>query len=380
MKGLYIHVPFCGKICGYCDFATALGTKRHFREYVDALLREAEARLPRWRFAPSEFSTAYFGGGTPSELPAFEFSRLVRGLESLGVNFHALREVDLECNPDSADLEILENARSLGVNRFSLGLQTFDDSLLREIGRRGSAAENREALGRLLDFARRTGARASADLMFWLPGQSLSQFESDVSELADSGIGHVSFYGLSLGRNTVLYRRAQKGRFALSEELYSEMYEAGVRILQKRGIERYEVSNFARPGEEGLHNRNYWLSGEYLGLGPGAHGFDGNVRTAAPSRYAAWLRWVGDGCPESGMETDPLGVRERAEERIWLSLRMREGLDLQGLESEFSIRIPEEKIRRWEERGFLTRNGSRIALRDRGWLMMDSVVGDLMPD
>lgn len=380
MKGLYIHVPFCKKICGYCDFATLPGSMRLFAEYADLILREAELRLSGWNFGVSEFSTAYFGGGTPSELPNIELARIFRGLESLGVDFSTLLEVNIECNPDSADSEFLENAHSLGVNRFSLGLQTFDDSLLLAIGRRGSSQENREALARLFEFTRKTGTRASADLMFWLPGQSLERFRSDVLEVARSGIGHVSFYGLTIGVNTVLGSRMRKGLFALDEALYPEMYEAGVSILGKFGIERYEVSNFARPGEEGLHNRNYWRSGVYLGLGPGAHSFDGTVRSAAPARYVAWKNWVEEGCPDSGLEKDVIGKKERVDERIWLSLRTRDGLDLQILEAEESVRIPEKKLERWMKLGYLERDGKRVRLFGRGWLMMDSIVEDLMPD
>ncbi len=380
MKGLYIHVPFCKKICGYCDFATVPGSARLFSEYVELLLREAELRLSGWKFGVSEFSTSYLGGGTPSELPASELAKLVRGLGTLGVDFSKLLEVNIECNPDSANFEFLEKAFSLGVNRFSLGLQTFDDSLLQAIGRRGTSRENREALARLVKFTRETGTRASADLMFWLPGQSLERFRSDVSELAQSGIGHVSFYGLTLGANTVLENRMRKGRFSLDENLYPEMYEAGACILQENGIERYEVSNFARPGEEGLHNRNYWRRGEYLGLGPGAHSFDGCFRSASPARYIAWKRWVEEGCPDSGLEKDAIGKKERVEERIWLSLRTRDGLDLQALDLEESVKIPEKKIERWMEQGYLERDGSLLRLLGAGWLMMDSIVEDLIPD
>lgn len=380
MKGIYIHIPFCTKICGYCDFPTAIGTARLFSEYVDLLLREAEIRFRGKERFLSELSTAYFGGGTPTTLPLSEGIRLVRGLESLGVEFHHLQEVNLEGNPDSATDSVLDTARSLGFNRFSLGLQTFDDSLLQKIGRRGSARENRIALSRLIAFAENTGAAASADLMFWLPGQTLERFESDVEELARSGIGHVSFYGLTLAANTVLARRFEKERFQLDESLYPAMYESGVRILQAHGFDRYEVSNFAKPGMESLHNRNYWLRGEYLGLGPGAHGFEGNLRTAAPSSFKEWKNWVLAGCPEAGMALDKLSSKERVEERIWLSLRMREGLNLQVLEREEDVTISSEKINRWVDRGLLNRNGCSVALTGKGWLLMDSIVEDLMPD
>ncbi|MBP5247527.1 MAG: radical SAM family heme chaperone HemW [Fibrobacter sp.] len=379
MNGLYIHVPFCTKICGYCDFATVACSPRLFREYVDLLLCEAKERLKDHGDFVKNLQTVYFGGGTPTALPIEEFTRLVQGLEALGVHLKEMREVDLECNPDSSTDEILENAYSLGVNRFSLGIQTFDDALLQMIGRKGSAAQSREALSRILNFTRKKNLHATADLMFWLPGQTLERFEQDVSELAESGIGHVSFYGLSLHPHTVLGNRAEKGEISLDEDLYPEMYRSGVRILQEHGIERYEVSNFARPGEESLHNRNYWKRGEYLGLGPSAHGFIRDKRMAAPSRYLAWKHWVESGAKESGMEVDCLGKKERVEEKIWLSLRTREGLDLQLLEQEEFTIIPNEKIQRWIQKGYLQKNGTQISLCGDGWIWMDSIVEDFLP-
>ncbi len=379
MNGLYIHVPFCAKICGYCDFATVASSPRLFREYVDLLLAEAKIRLAENAEFVKNLQTVYFGGGTPTALPVEEFTRLVQGLEALGVHLKEMREVDLECNPDSASDEILENAYSLGISRFSLGIQTFDDSLLQTIGRKGSAAQSREALAKILDFTQKKKLRATADLMFWLPGQTLERFERDVVELAESGIGHVSFYGLSLHPHTVLGRRAEKGEISLDENLYPAMYRTGVRILQEHGIERYEVSNFARIYEESLHNQNYWKRGEYLGLGPGAHGFIGDKRVAAPSRYLAWKRWVESGALESGMEVDLLGKKERIEEKIWLSLRTREGLDLQMLEQEELTTIPADKIERWMRQGYLQKDGMKISLCGDGWIWMDSIVEDFLP-
>lgn len=380
MNGLYIHVPFCAKICGYCDFATVASSARLFREYVDLLLREAAIRLDENANFAKEISTVYLGGGTPSALPVEELSRLVQGLENLGIHLKEMREVDIECNPESSSDAFLEEAYRIGVTRFSLGIQTFDDALLQAIGRKGSAAESRDALSRILRFTQKNGLHATADLMFWLPGQTLERFEKDVTELAESGIGHVSFYGLTLNSHTVLGRRFEKGEIALDEDLYPAMYQSGVNILKEHGIERYEVSNFARKGEESLHNRNYWLRGEYLGLGPGAHGFIGDKRMATPGRYLAWKRWVEAGCPEAQMEVDLLGKKERVDEKIWLSLRTREGLDLQSLEREELTKIPDEKIQRFVDQGYLKKSGSRVFLVGDGWLLMDSIVENLLPE
>lgn len=375
MKGLYVHVPFCSKVCGYCDFSTVAATPRLFAEYADLVLREAELRL-----SSLDFQTVYFGGGTPSVLPFREWERLISGLKNLGVDFQKMSEVDLEGNPDSLSPEFLEAAHGLGVNRFSLGIQTFHDGLLERIGRRGSAAQARQALENLVGFSKKANVRATADLMFSLPGQTLEDFSSDVLELAQSGIGHVSFYGLILNPHTVLGRLYEKGSLEIDEDLYPKMYEAGVKILHEFGIERYEVSNFARKGEESVHNRNYWLRGEYLGLGPGAHSFDGDVRRANPFRYLNWKRWIENGCPESGQEIDRLGSKERIDEKIWLSLRLREGLDVEALECDEGFQLSQSKIDSWVEKGCLERRGSRIALNGHGWLWMDRIVENLMPD
>ena len=381
MNGLYIHIPFCTKICGYCDFATVAGSARLFGEYVDLLLREAERRFGENPHFIRHLETAYFGGGTPSVLPPREFERLGLGVESLGVDFRQLQEVDWECNPDSATDENLQAAISLGVNRISLGVQTFDNELLKAIGRRGTAEQARDALRRILRLPDLSGKkiRSSADLMFWLPGQTLAGFERDVRELAETGIGHVSFYGLTLNPRTVLGMRFEQGKISLDEGLYARMYRSGVQILQDYGLERYEVSNFAKWGEESLHNRNYWRRGEYLGLGPGAHSFRGNQRLAAPSRYLEWKNWVLAGCLESKMEIDRLGKKERLCEKIWLSLRTREGLDLQTLDSEEVTQISCRKIDHWVRKGYLQKSGTKISLCGDGWLWMDSVVEDLIP-
>ena len=379
MNSLYVHIPFCSKICGYCDFSTVGGAPRLFAEYVDLLLREAEERFAKAGNFVQNFQTVYFGGGTPSVLPLKEFSRLVRGLENLGVKFSQMREVDWECNPDSATEEIVENAISLGVNRISLGIQSFDNRILAEIGRRGSAEQAREALQRLQNFQKSSKSlRLTADLMFWLPKQTLEDFERDVKELADSGIGHVSFYGLILNPKTVLGKKFAQKKLDLDEDLYPKMYRAGVKILENAGIERYEVSNFAKIGEESLHNRNYWLRGEYIGLGPSAHSFRESVRAAAPAKFNAWKNWVLAGAEESAMEIDRLGKQERIEEKIWLSLRTREGLDLQRLEFAEFTKIPEHKIARWEEKGYLKRDENRLILQGDGWLWMDEIVSDFI--
>lgn len=373
MTGLYIHVPFCRKVCDYCDFSVQSVPGRLYPEYVDLLLREAELRLRGRRFY-----TFYLGGGTPSVLPAELLQRLFSGLARLGVRFGDMKELTMEMNPESAFPDRLAVAMDSGIRRFSLGLQTLDDELLKMVGRSHSVKTGMAALERLLSLVPR-GIRVNADLMFDLPGQTLSGFVSDVRRIAGSGAGHISVYGLTVSPHTVLGARVRKGELKISEDLYPEMYRACVSELEQAGFHRYEVSNFAKPGEESIHNQNYWDRGEYLGLGPGAHSFEGNVRSAGPSRYAEWRRWVRAGCPSGGFALDTLGKKERVTEIVWLSLRQAKGLDLDALFKTEGVSVPMNAVDCLCAKGWISVRGSHLCLAGDGWLMMDSVVNSLLP-
>lgn len=339
---------------------------------MELLLREAEIRLQG-----RNFDTFYIGGGTPSILPAELLQDLLAGMASLGVHFGEMKELTMEVNPESAFPDRLAVAMDFGIRRFSLGLQALDDDLLKRVGRSHSVKTGMDALDRLLALESQ-GIRVNADLMFDLPGQTLSGFVSDVRRIAASGVGHMSVYGLTVSPHTVLGTRVRNGLLNVSEDLYPEMYRACVSELECAGFHRYEVSNFAKPGEESIHNQNYWDRGEYLGLGPGAHSFGGSVRSAGPSRYAEWRRWVVAGCPSDGLALDSLGKKERITEIVWLSLRQSKGLDLKALEAE-GVSVPMNIVDSLCANDWISVRGSQICLIGEGWLMMDSVVEALLP-
>lgn len=345
-----------------------------FPEFVELLVRELRFLHERHAEKWSEIRTLYIGGGTPSVLSEELLKTLFLELERLGV-FGNLLEATMEMNPESCSLEKVDLAMSFGFDRFSVGIQSFDEEILKAVGRSHSAAAARSALEILLA----SRARVNADLMFMLPGQSVEGFECDVRELAHSGIGHLSFYGLTVSDGTRLGYRIRKGEISVDEDAYAPMYEAGVRDALAAGFARYEVSNFAKPGEESLHNKNYWDRGEYLGIGPGAHSFLDGVRFVAPEKYARWKNWVLKGFPQSGYELDVLDDAAKISEAIWLSLRQERGLDLAKLKRDFGYDIPAEKIEHWLRRGFLAQTGSSVRLVGRGWVMMDAIVEDFMP-
>lgn len=379
ISGLYIHIPFCEKVCDYCDFSVFSSPPHLHEEYIELLLREIELRTEKDPFLFNSLQTLYLGGGTPSVLSSLLLEKLLKNLENWGVPFRELQEFSMEMNPESCTEEKFLTAKAYGLNRVSLGLQTLENSLLALIGRKHNAQTGLKALELLLDFQKRYGIQINADLMFSLPSQTPEQFFRDAEILASSGIGHVSFYGLSLSKHTLMYNRVRQGKISVSEDDYAKMYLGGTRIFENAGFSRYEVSNFAKPGEESIHNLNYWKRGSYVGFGPSAHSFDGVVRYAVPKNYAAWRRWIHEGCPESGLEKDILGKREKIVELIWLSLRQSSGLNLESLQKE-SITLSENIMDAWVQKKYAEFNANHFRLTGEGFIFMDSIVESLLPD
>jgi len=375
MLGLYIHVPFCTKVCDYCDFRVMPAFPKLYQEYVDLLCREMEAFADRHPGLMASAETLYLGGGTPSILPHDCLAQIFDCLKSLGVPIQGLREISMEFNPESTNDDTVNGALELGVRRFSLGLQTFDANMLKRIGRSHSVEAGIRALERLVS----SGAQVSGDLMFNLPGQSAESFRNDVSRLSDYALNHISFYGLTVSPRSRLGQRVEKGELQIDEDLYEEMYLSGVELLDGKGFKRYEVSNFARPGFESVHNRNYWNRGEYAGFGPGAHSYLGTTRFYAPEMYPRWRDFVRNGAPETLLNTDKLDREDVLMEYFWLSLRQSAGLDLQGLEA-FGVKLKPECYERWLKKDFIQIEDKFLRLKGRGWIFMDDIVTDLAKD
>lgn len=372
MFGIYIHVPFCAKVCDYCDFRVMPAFPKLYQEYSDLLCRQIESFGLRNPGLLSKAETLYLGGGTPSILPADCLKQIFECLKSSGVLVDGLKEVSMEFNPESTCDETVENALNLGVRRFSLGLQTFDPELLQRIGRSHSVEAGLKALDCLIS----TKMQVSGDLMFDLPGQTVASFLSDVNRLSDYGLNHVSFYGLTVSPRSRLGQKVSKGMLSVDENLYEEMYLKGVELLERKGVMRYEVSNFARPGFESVHNRSYWNRGEYIGFGPGAHSYIGSDRFYAPEMYPRWRDFVRCGSPDSMLNVDHLERGDILMEFIWLSMRQKQGLDLRALEK-LGVVIPESAYEKWIQKNFIKIQDGFLRLEGRGWIFMDDVVTDL---
>jgi oxygen-independent coproporphyrinogen-3 oxidase len=342
-------------------------------EYLDLVSREVSVFAERHPGVFSRVETLYVGGGTPSMLTPEQMSQFFAIFADAGVDFSRLKEATFEFNPESCDAERLSVAQECGITRASLGLQSLHQRLLDRVGRHHDVQTGMRALDLLLS---RGNLRVNADLMFDLPGQSLGDLLEDVQWLAGSGVGHISLYGLKVDPTRRLGIRVSKGLETVDEDLYAEMYLKSVEMLEKCGFSRYETSNFARTGEESLHNLNYWNRGEYLAFGPSAHGFYEGVRFYAPERYAKWREYVKNGCPREGLTLDTLTPEDIAAEYVQLSLRTKYGMRLQTLEN-LGFRAPDAVLEKWVSEGFAELSEGVFRLVGKGWIFMDTVVLDI---
>lgn len=363
-RHLYIHVPFCARRCAYCDFSIAVRSTVPHAEYADALRRELDIRCAP--DVPWELDTVYLGGGTPSKLGTAGIERVL-DLVRADATLTPGAEVTIEANPEDVTRDAARAWRAAGVNRVSLGVQSFDDAVLSWMHRTHDAA----AVPRAVDALRAAGIRNySLDLIFALPAAVTRSWESDVARALELAPAHLSLYGLTIEPHTVLGRREARGELEESpDERYEREFLHAHDALGEAGFEHYEVSNFGRPGLHSRHNSAYWAGVPYAGLGPSAHEFDGAVRQWNVSAYADWLRRLRAGAdPVAGRET--LSAQNRVAEAVYLGLRTQGGLALEQGET--------ARIEPWIDAGWarLAADG-RLVLTPMGWLRLDSLAATL---
>jgi oxygen-independent coproporphyrinogen-3 oxidase len=360
-RHLYVHVPFCARRCTYCDFSIAVRRHLPVGAYLGALAREVERSG-----VPAALETVYLGGGTPSLLGGAGIAALA-ALLAAGAE---VEEFTIEANPDDVTPESVRAWVGCGVNRVSLGAQSFDDRVLAWMHRTHDAARIREAVA----VARRAGVPSlSLDLIFSLPEQLGRDFARDLDAAVALEPDHISLYGLTVEPGTPLFRRTARGEMtAAAPELYEEEYLLAHERLGAAGYEFYEVSNAARPGREAVHNSAYWRLQPYLGLGPSAHSFDGVARWWNEPAYARWLQLLEcDRSPVTGREI--LNDHQRRLEGLYLGLRTRDGIPLQNPDAPKLA----ESLPRWISAGWASAAGGRLRLTPHGWLRLDELVATI---
>ena len=395
VRSLYIHVPFCSHKCHYCDFYSFVDTRDQQGAFVERLIEELEWLAPFAAGAP--LKTIFVGGGTPSLLAMGLWERV---LARLGALFDlswmgasragedvARGEFTVECNPESATPQLMRVLAAGGVNRVSVGAQSFESRHLKTLERTHDTAN----VARALDAARGAGiARVSADLIFGIPGQTVEEWERDIQRVLALGTTHVSCYALTYEPNTPMTARLRRGEFAaMDEDAEAEMFERTVGLLRSAGLERYEVSNFARPGHESRHNLAYWRQEQWLSAGPSG---SGHAWAGMGLRGGSW-RWkniarLGDYLASRGpspvVDVETPDAARLVRERIMTGLRIAEGINRAAIVADAEASVPGAGAKlgaaaaRFEGEGLLATRDGRWVLTDAGFLVADYVAAEMM--
>ena len=376
MAGLYIHIPFCASRCIYCGFYST--TLMELRDrYVDALCHEMalrqEALVQQGLPLPS-LDTIYIGGGTPSQLSPRHLKILFDHINKVFSN--NATEVTIEMNPDDVTEEYAHALSQLSVNRVSMGAQTFDDTRLRFLNRRHNARQVPQAVKTL----REAGIRnISIDMMYGFPGETLDNWQDDITKALDLGVEHLSAYCLMIEEGTVLYEKMRNGENErmreCDEELERQMYYTLTERLKAAGYEHYEISNFALPGRRSRHNSSYWTDLPYIGLGAAAHSYDGRSRCWNVADIRQYINGIENGSPVIDQEW--LNDDSRYNDRVMLSLRTCEGIDLSTLQPAdrtYLLSLAQKYI----DNRLLTAEGDHLRLSNEGLFVSDMIMSDLM--
>ena len=374
MAGLYLHIPFCKQACHYCDFhfSTSLGLKSRL---VDALVREVELRHT-YLGPNATLETIYFGGGTPSLLTADELAQIFEAIHRHFV-VAPQAEITLEANPDDLSAAKLHELQQAGINRLSIGLQSFYEPHLRLMNRAHTAEESTMAVRRAQDAG---FENISIDLIYGVPAPGHHIWEADLANAFALGVPHVSAYGLTIEPGTAFSHRLQKGTFrAAPDEFVATQFETLLGAMRTQGYEQYEISSFCQPGRESRHNSNYWRGLPYLGLGPSAHSYDGQNRQATLAnnpQYVAAVLERGD----VPVTLDVLSATDRANEYLLTTLRTARGCDLVHLRAHHGLDLLATRagyLAELQANGWARIQNEVLTLTDAGKLLADHITLEL---
>lgn len=374
MAGIYIHIPYCRQACYYCDFhfSTSLGTRDAM---VDALTREL--LLQKEYLGGEKIETIYLGGGTPSLLKGDELRRIFGVLQQEFV-LEAFPEITLEANPDDLTDETLTTFREIGVNRLSIGIQSFDDDVLRSLNRihNGTAARDSVLRAQAMGFN-----NISIDLIYAIPNQNLERWSENIVEAIRLNPQHVSSYTLTIEEKTLLGKWTRQGKFRpVDDDTAADEHDRLVDLLGAADFEHYEISSFARPGYRSRHNTSYWLGKKYLGIGPGAHSFDGATRQYNIRDNRKYIASLARNEIPSTLEV--LSAADKLNEYLLISLRTSWGLDLAKVRRQFGVNLLLDRgsyIQNLAKEHLATVNGDTLVLTRKGLLLADEIALSLIP-
>lgn len=370
-RAAYLHIPFCRHHCGYCNFSVIAGRDDLFAALVRALQTELSALGQ-----PREVDSIFLGGGTPTHLPLAHLLPLIESVRHW-LPLAAGGEFSIEMNPEDCTSDLLMRLRDVGVNRVSLGVQSFDDSKLQVLQRGHSGRQAIEAI----DEAATILGNVSADLIFATPGETVELWRRDLQQALRLPLKHLSTYGLTIERGSAFYGQLQRREFdELDEDAQLQMYRDAIDAAKATGFEHYEVSNFAVPDFQCRHNLAYWRGDGWYAFGPGAARFVGGRRQVNHRSTTTYIRRLSAGSSPVA-ESETISARQWAAEKIAFGLRRRCGVDLAEIQLQTGVAVDVEYadvVERLAELGMLDRQASRIALTERGLMVSDSVVGEFL--
>ena len=361
----YVHIPFCTQICYYCDFSKVFIKNQPVDSYLEHLLEEFQS------YDIQKLRTLYIGGGTPTALSASQLEVLLKGLTK-NLDLSVLEELTIEANPGDLDADKIAVLKNSAVNRVSLGVQTFDDKMLKKIGRSHLEKDIYENIDRL----KLAGFdNISIDLIYALPGQTMEQVKENVAKAIGLDIPHMSLYSLILENHTVFMNRMRRGKLPLpKEEVEAEMFEYIIAELERAGFEHYEISNFSKSGFESRHNLMYWDNAEYYGIGAGASGYVNGVRYKNHGPIRHYLNAVEEG--NARITEEHLSQKEQMEEEMFLGLRKKSGVSMMRFEEKFGRSFDGlygEIVKDLVQQGLMQIEGDRVRMTKRGLFLGDTV-------
>ncbi len=361
----YVHIPFCTQICYYCDFSKVFIKNQPVDSYLEHLLEEFQS------YDIQKLRTLYIGGGTPTALSAPQLEMLLKGLTK-NLDLSVLEELTIEANPGDLDADKIAVLKNSAVNRVSLGVQTFDDKMLKKIGRSHLEKDIYENIDRL----KLAGFdNISIDLIYALPGQTMEQVKENVAKAIGLDIPHMSLYSLILENHTVFMNRMRRGKLPLpKEELEAEMFEYIIAELERAGFEHYEISNFSKSGLESRHNLMYWDNAEYYGIGAGASGYVNGVRYKNHGPIRHYLSAVEEG--NARITEEHLSQKEQMEEEMFLGLRKKSGVSMARFEEKFGRSFDGlygKIVKDLVQQGLMQIEGDRVRMTKRGLFLGDTV-------
>ena len=361
----YVHIPFCTQICYYCDFSKVFIKNQPVDSYLEHLIEEYDS------YDIKKLRTLYIGGGTPTALSAPQLAFLLEKLtEKLDLSY--LEELTIEANPGDLDQEKIAVLKDSPVNRVSLGVQTFNDRMLKQIGRSHSEKDIYENIANL----KKAGFdNISIDLIYALPKQTMEDVKTNVAKAIALDIPHMSLYSLILENHTVFMNRMRRGKLPLpKEDLEAEMFEYIIAELEKAGFEHYEISNFSKPGFESRHNLMYWDNAEYYGIGAGASGYVDGVRYKNHGPIHHYLQAVEAG--NARVQEEVLSLREKMEEEMFLGLRKKSGVSKKRFEEKFGLSFEDQYgavVSELTEQGLLVPDRDIVRMTKQGLFLGDTV-------